>query len=64
MMRFVTTKQSADGINYDDNAVKDEINIGDWCVFQDKSKVLVGQIVGFNYIEGKRKQYTFDCCPI
>lgn len=40
-----------------------EIQIGNWCIFRDGNRLLLGNIVGFKYIQGKSekdKQYSWD----
>jgi hypothetical protein len=43
-----------------------DVFVGDWCLFEHSNSLLIGQIIGFEYIEGKRlrKKYTFNVCPI
>lgn len=44
-----------------------EIKIGDWCIFTDDRKPILGHVICFKYIKGKnpkQKQYSWDFVPV
>lgn len=45
---------------------RDTINIGQWCLFLYKENPIIGNVIGFSYIKGsrKQKQYTLDGAPV
>ena len=47
-------------------AKRDEVEIGNWCIFKDKKSLIVAQIIGFCYLSGtgKCQKYTLLKAPI
>lgn len=50
--------------NDDGCEVQDKISVGDWCVFSSDSNSIVSQIIGFQYLSGKNKSYSWLTAPI
>lgn len=50
--------------NADGCEVEDTISVGDWCVFSYESSTIISQIIGFQYLSGKNRSYTWLTAPI
>ncbi|XP_055643678.1 uncharacterized protein LOC129779926 [Toxorhynchites rutilus septentrionalis] len=69
LYRFVRINdRRVDPILAQSGGTHDEIHIGDWCEFKyrahGRTRVVYGNVVGFEYIIGRSKNYTLHCAPI
>lgn len=65
--RFVRNNdRRIDSINIQSTGVHGEIHVGDWCIFECDDQEMYGNVVGFEYIEGrgKSRSYTLDYAPV
>jgi hypothetical protein len=65
LQRFISSMKVKLSNPQNDCSVNCDIFIGDWCVFNNLEEIVIGQIIGFQYIneKGKHKKYTWNVCP-
>lgn len=44
--------------------VREEISVGDWCVFCECKNCTVRQIIGFKYLSGRDSSYSLISAPV
>jgi hypothetical protein len=66
LRRFISNSTTISHKSISDCTINSDIYIGDWGVFKHYDNIVVGQVIGFQYINatGKQKKYTWDVCPV
>jgi hypothetical protein len=66
LRRFIDTSKVSSNKLITQCSINCEISIDDWCCFTNYRDLVIGQVIGFQYIKGvgKSKTFTYDICPV
>jgi hypothetical protein len=55
LRRFISATKTTSRNSESDCSIKGDVYTGDWCVFQHERRIIIGQVIGFQYKTEKRK---------